>query len=189
MLPGEAALLEERRQFLQTIESLSDEEFERGTTLCAEWAPRDVLAHLLGEEERSVAYLTNLLRISAANDKIVAEYRAKTRQDLTQRARAWASRVTWSHRFFAVGLLGDVATHHQDVLRGVGRTREIPEASKNAILREGVILGGTKLLRHHVVPTDGGRALGRGREVRGTREALGLWLAGRQGLEPELEGL
>ena len=189
MFPGEGALLEERRQFLATIESLTDDEFEHGATLCTEWAPRDVLAHLLGEEDHLASYFANLLRISRANDAIVERYRGKTRQEMTQRARAWAARVALSNRPAAIGLLQDVATHHQDVLRGLGKTREIPEASKNAILREGVVLGGRKLLTHRVVPTDGGRALGRGREVRGTREALGLWLSGRAGLEAELEGL
>ena len=83
-------------------------------------------------------------------------------------------------------LLGDLAVHHQDVIRGLGRHRKVPDASAAAILREGVLLGSKRLLTHRVVPTDGGRALGRGRTVRGMREALGLWLAGRSGLDREL---
>jgi hypothetical protein len=88
-------------------------------------------------------------------------------------------------------LIGDVSVHHQDVLRGLGRTREIPPEVAAAIFREGVILStGTKrnLLRYRVEPTTrGGRPLGRGRRVRGSSEAIGLWLAGRKGLEAELE--
>ena len=60
-----------------------------------------------------------------------------------------------------------------------------------AIFREGVILStGTKrnLLRYRVEPTTrGGRTLGRGKRVRGTSEAIGLWLAGRRGLDAELD--
>jgi hypothetical protein len=37
------------------------------------------------------------------------------------------------------------------------------------------------------VLTDGDRAVGRGREVRGTREALGMWLSGRDSVADELE--
>ena len=88
-------------------------------------------------------------------------------------------------------LIGDVSVHHQDVLRGLGRIRTIPPEVAAAIFREGVLLStGTKrnLLRYRVEPTTvGGRSLGRGRVVRGATEALGLWLAGRRGLEDELE--
>jgi hypothetical protein len=88
-------------------------------------------------------------------------------------------------------MLGDVCVHHQDVLRGLGRTRQLTPGIAAAIFREGVVLStGTKsnLLKHRVEPTTpGGRALGRGRVVRGSTEALGLWLAGRKGLDDELE--
>ena len=87
-------------------------------------------------------------------------------------------------------LIGDVSMHHQDVLRGLGRTRELPTLAAGALFREGVVLStGTKrnLLRHKVIPsTPGGFTIGRGRTVRGTTEALGLWLAGRRGIDAEL---
>jgi len=50
-LLGVDELCRERRAFMATIESLSDEDFENGRTLCAEWAPRDVLGHLLGTSD------------------------------------------------------------------------------------------------------------------------------------------
>ena len=83
--------------------------------------------------------------------------------------------------------LGDLGMHHQDVLRGLGRTRDIPDPIRAAILREGMVLGAKTLMAHKVVPTDGGRSVGRGPVVRGTSEALGLWLAGRKGIDAELE--
>ena len=43
------------------------------------------------------------------------------------------------------------------------------------------MLGPHRLLRYRVVPDDGGRPMGRGAVVRGSSEALGLWLAGRTG--------
>jgi hypothetical protein len=102
------------------------------------------------------------------------------------RARHWADKPAPSSRALAWFFLGDTAVHHQDILRGLGRQREVPEAARAAILREGVVLGGKKLLSHRVEPIDGGPALGRGPTVRGTREALGLWLTGRSAVEPEL---
>lgn len=83
--PGEDALRAERSAFVGTVSALAPDLFETGPTLCAGWAPRDVLAD------------------------------------------------------------------------------------------------------HRVVPTDDvGRAVGVGRVVRGPAVALGLWLSGRDGVEPGL---
>jgi len=87
----------------------------------------------------------------------------------------------------AFALLGDVAVHHQDVLRPLGLPYHVPPPSRRAILREGMVLGVRRLWTHRVEPVDGGMAIGRGPVVRGTMTALGLWLAGRRGVEDELD--
>lgn len=186
LLPGEADLRSERTAFLGTVEGLSGEEFETGPTLCAGWAPRDVLAHLLGIEDEPGEYARALGRLSVAHDRIVRKARGRSRAELIARAHRWAGRPALSNRVAAYGLLGDVAVHHQDVLRGLGRRRELPDAVAAAVLREGAVLGVRRLRTHKVVPTDGGRAFGFGREVRGPREALGMWLAGRDSVADEL---
>ena len=53
----------------------------------------------------------------------------------------------------------------------------------------GRLLGGRRLLSHRVEPTGVGHALGRGQVVRGTTEALGVWLRGRRSVEGEAERL
>ena len=184
--PGEQDLLDERAAVLDTIESLSDEEFERGTTLCEEWAPRDVLAHLIGVDRGLADYARTYGNVRRANAAIVERSRQLTRAELMDQARVWAVAPSLTTRSAAVFLLGDVAVHHQDILRGLGRTREVPGPARAAILREGVVLGPQRLLHYRVVPDDGGRAMGRGQVVRGSSEALGLWLTGRAGLESEL---
>jgi hypothetical protein len=86
-------------------------------------------------------------------------------------------------------VLGDLAIHHQDILRGLGLTRQVPHTVANTILLESLQLSlwlNRRVLRHRIVPTDGGRPCGRGPEVRGTREALGMWLSGRDSLAGEL---
>lgn len=186
LMPGERALREERTAFGTTIAGLSDEEFEGGPTLCAGWAPRDVAAHVLGIDNEPLEYVRAGGRLAAAHDRIVTKARSLSRAEVEKRLRRWAASPAPQARLAAAGLLGDVAVHHQDVLRGVGRSRVVPEASRAAILREGVVLGGRRLLTHRVVPTDGGRSLGRGAVVTGTREALGMWLCGRAAVEPEL---
>lgn len=180
----------ERHRFLDTTVSLTDAEFEHGHTLCSAWAPRDVLAHLIASRDL-MGYLRGGLRVNAVNAAQVARARALTRAELTERGHAWAASTGPVDKAVARFLLGDLGLHHQDVLRGLGRTRELPPPVAAAIFREGVLLStGTKrnLLRHRVEPTTvGGRNLGRGRRVRGTTEAIGLWLAGRPGLDDELE--
>jgi uncharacterized protein (TIGR03083 family) len=189
-LLGVAELCRERQGFLATIESLSDADFESGRTLCAEWAPRDVLAHLIGTADLAL-YVRTGMRIGVANAVAVERGRELDRAQLSARGQTWARRPILAHRVGAWGFLGDVSVHHQDVLRGLGRTRELPAGIAAAIFREGVILStGTRrnLLTHRVEPTTpGAPALGRGRVVRGSTEALGLWLAGRTGLDDELE--
>lgn len=189
MFPGERDLLTERAELVATMADLSDDEFESGRTLCSEWSPRDILAHVVGIDRGLVQYVGALGRVSRGNDRIVTAARARTRADLMRDAGQWAVAPSLAARIGAYGLLGDVAVHHQDVLRGLGRSRLVPESSSRAILREGAVLGAKRLLRHRIVPNDVGRPLGRGREVHGTAEQLGMWLAGRDSVTPELKGL
>ncbi|HEY7483176.1 MAG TPA: maleylpyruvate isomerase family mycothiol-dependent enzyme [Streptosporangiaceae bacterium] len=186
--PLEGEALAERARLLETLHSLTDDEFNGGPTLCAEWAPRDVLGHLIGVDD-----LTTYARrfgVGAANAAQVARARELSREDLMKRAEQWAARPSATSRFAAAFLLGDLSIHHQDILRGLGRTREVPPPVAAAILREGAFVlspvYNRRILRYKVIPTDDGRALGRGREVRGTREQLGMWLAGRDTLSDEL---
>lgn len=188
--PLEDELRAERRQVVATMASLSDEEFANGRTLCSEWAPRDVLAHLIGIDDRVVEYVKALGRVRLANRRMVDRYASWSRERLLQRAERWAQEIAATTRPVSAFYLGDCAMHHQDVLRGLGKEREVPDASADAILREGLLLGGARrLLTHRIIPTDGGRPLGRGPEVRGTREALGMWLGGRSEVAAELQML
>jgi uncharacterized protein (TIGR03083 family) len=185
--PGEHDLRVERALLVETLASLTDEEFESGPTLCEGWAPRDVLAHLLGSDTQLYRYVLALGRVDKANAQMVDAEKGKSRARLERRAEHWAAHPAPLSRPIAGFLLGDVAIHHQDVLRALGRRRVLPQASADAVYREGAMLGFRTLLTHRAVPLDGARPLGRGAEVRGTREALGMWLAGRAGIESELE--
>ena len=186
MFPSENEYRAERSSFLATIESLTPDELENGPTLCAGWAPRDVLGHLLGVDEKVTEYVKAGGNVHKANARLVERFRALDRDELLARAREWAERPALLSRIASFGLLGDLSVHHQDVVRGLGRHRDVPEPSARAILREGMILGAPKLRRYRVEPTDTGRAFGRGQVVRGTAEALGMWLGGRRAVESEL---
>jgi uncharacterized protein (TIGR03083 family) len=186
MLPGEHALREERRAIVETMRSLDSKTFETAPTLCDGWAPRDILAHVMGVDRALPEYVRAGGWVSTGNELIVRKARSTSTDELLAEAERWVDRPAPWTRMSALWLLGDNAMHHQDVLRPLGRSRDIPEACRNAILREGAFLGARRLLSYRVEPTDGGRPLGRGETVRGTSEALGLWLAGRQGVEAEL---
>lgn len=187
MLPGERALRDERRALVDTVAALSPDEFASAATLCEGWAPRDILAHVMGVDKQFGEYVRAGGWVSTANEVIVAKARQRSRDDLLAEAERWAENPGLPSRVGAVGLLGDNAIHHEDILRSLGRTRDIPDASANAMLREGALLGAAKLLHHRVEPTDGGFPLGRGQVVRGTRADLGMWLAGRNGSEARLQ--
>lgn len=186
MFPGEKDYRAERRALMATMESLTREEFESGPTLCEGWAPRDVLSHLVGIDDALPEYLRSFGLVNKANERIVERMRALSSDELLARGRDWAAKPALASLMAAYGLLGDVAVHHQDVLRAMGRRRDVPPASARAILREGTILGVKKLASYRVEATDTGRKVGRGQVVRGTAEALGMWLCGRRSVEPEL---
>ncbi|GAA4103682.1 maleylpyruvate isomerase family mycothiol-dependent enzyme [Actinomadura miaoliensis] len=188
--PHEEELRAERRRMIETMAELSDEEFQSGRTLCSRWAPRDVLAHVIFLDYPLASYLPHGPRINAANQAQVERARRLSRDRLMEWAAHWADRPSVTSRAGAAFLLGDLGMHHQDVLRGLGHERTVPDTVATAIFREGLQLSlwlNRRVLRHRLVPTDGHRPVGRGPEVRGTREALGMWLAGRDSVKGELE--
>jgi uncharacterized protein (TIGR03083 family) len=185
-----AAARAARNAFIDTVEGLTDAEFDDGTTLCAGWSPRDVLAHLIGTADIG-RYLRAPWRLHKINAEVVAAGRRQRRDTLIGMGRKWAEITGGWDRRLAGPLLGDLAMHHQDVLRGLGRTRVLPEVEEAALLREGMLLTIQKaqptLLKYRVEPTNGvGRPMGRGIPVRGTAEALGLWLGGRNVSDVEI---
>lgn len=172
-----------RRALVDTVAGLTDAEFDGGATLCAGWSPRDVLAHVIGTAELG-RYLRAPWRLHQINAEAVAAGRLQSRPELIAAGRRWAELPKRADRALSKLLLGDVAMHHQDVLRGLGRTRVLNPVEEAAIFAEGVSLTFQKLqptlFKYRVEPTNGvGRPRGRGIRVRGTAEALGLWLGGR----------
>lgn len=186
--PFEDELRAERHRLIDTLGGLSATEFDSGPTLCAKWAPRDVLGHVIFLDDFSI-YARFGGRINAANESMVERGRTLPRAKLMGVAARWADRPSTASRVGAAALLGDLAVHHRDIVRGLGLTREVPPQISRAILLEGLQLSlwlNRRALRHRVFPTDGGLPVGRGSVVRGTREALGIWLAGRDAVAPEL---
>ncbi|GAA4814067.1 maleylpyruvate isomerase family mycothiol-dependent enzyme [Streptomyces ziwulingensis] len=192
-LPLETELPAERIRLLHTLSTLSDEVFESGPTLCAGWSPRDVLGHLLGVD-RLLTFYRPWRHLAEVNRRQVRRARGLSRDRLMAEARAWARRPAWSSRLAALTALGDLAVHHQDIVRGLGVDRDLPLSVPSYILWDGAMLSSwsnLRILRYRVIPTDGHPPLGppealRLPEVLGGSEALGMWLAGRDSVAGEL---
>ncbi|MFF9003059.1 maleylpyruvate isomerase N-terminal domain-containing protein [Streptomyces achromogenes] len=192
-LPLEAELRAERKRLLRTLDSLPDDVFDEGPTLCTAWSPRDVLGHLIGVDHL-VSYYRPWLRLAAVNDRQVRRVRHLPRHRLMAEAREWAERPAWSSRLATLVSLGDLSVHHQDIVRGVGLARDMPPSVPSFILWDGAMLSSysnLRIFRYRVIATDGYPPLGapgflRPAEVLGTREALGMWLAGRDAVAGEL---
>ncbi|MFJ7769705.1 maleylpyruvate isomerase N-terminal domain-containing protein [Streptomyces sp. NPDC097107] len=193
-IPLERQLREERRRLLDTLDGLSDQAFESGHTLCSEWSPRDILAHLLAVDHPVVSYLPYGVFPHRANRAQVRRARRLPRSRMMTLGRAWADRPSLTSRLGASITLGDLSIHHQDIVRGLGLRRDVPASASTAILWDGAMLSmstNLRILRYRLVPTDGHPSIGRplalpAPEIHGTREALGLWLAGRDCVADEL---
>ncbi|MEV4342375.1 maleylpyruvate isomerase family mycothiol-dependent enzyme [Streptomyces sp. NPDC049590] len=193
-LPLDDELRAERHRLLATLEALPGEAFETGPTLCDGWSPRDVLGHLLGVDRAVTSYLWYGPCLGAANRAQVERARSLPRDRLMEKAARWADRPSWTSRLGAMVVLGDLAVHHQDIVRGLGLERDVSAPVSTLILWDGAMLScqtNLRIIRHRVVPTDGHPPIGCPSvpgvpEVRGTREALGLWLAGRDSVADEL---
>ncbi|AYG78001.1 hypothetical protein DWB77_00108 [Streptomyces hundungensis] len=190
----EQELRAERRRLISTLDTLPDEVFETGRTLCSEWAPRDILGHLLSVDHLAATYLPFGPFLHYANRKQVARARRLPRERLMDAARLWADKPSLSSRLGVVVTLGDLAIHHQDIVRGLGLHQEMPTCAPTFILWDGAMLSmqtNLRILRYRLTSTDGYPELGlpplpHAPEVRGTREALGMWLAGRDSVTEEL---
>lgn len=193
-LPYENELKAERHRLIDTLDGLTDDDFDNGTTLCSEWAPRDVLGHVVGLDHFLGSYLPYGIRVNDANQAQADRARRVSRDRLMEWARHWAAHPSMTSRLAAGILLGDLGVHHQDVIRGLGLKRDVPDPVATAIFREGLQLSmwlNRRTARYRLIPTDGHRPVAlptaNQGEVRGTREALGLWLTGRDSVVPELE--
>ena len=185
------ALLDaERADLLALLRDLSAEEWN-APSLCEGWRVREVAGHLLHDTIPPTTYLAIVARcrfgVDRVNNSLATKAGAmptgriveKLERDHGRTSSLWPSLI-----------LSDMLVHHQDILRPLGRTREIPPPRLRAALDRPDPFAfpwrRTRGLRW--VATDLDWSKGRGTEVRGTGEALALAIAGRPVVLDELEG-
>lgn len=166
-------------------------------TLCASWRVREVIAHVISYDDLPPRALLALalqgqFRSSRINALALARYSTCGPEQLLALLRAHLE-----PRGLPAALGGRVALtegviHHQDIRRGLGLPRVIPQQRLLIALRWALLgpdIGGLWRIRGvRVVATDLGFSAGAGPEVRGAAEALLMTLAGRRGVAGELTG-
>lgn len=98
---GQAAARAARTAFLDTVAGLTDAEFDDGPTLCAGWAPRDVLAHLIGTADVG-RYLRTPWRVHRINEQAAVAGRRQRRDTLIAMGRRWAQMPKPTDRRFEI---------------------------------------------------------------------------------------
>ena len=190
----------ERLDLTEFLASLADEQWD-APTLCSEWRVRDVAGHLIGTTnmKMSPSMLVTMARCGFNVNRLIA-------RDGIERGRAAPTALVDGLRAVIdsnslppgvkrpAGMLADAFLHHQDIRRGLGQPRPMPEDRLVATLEElkgyksPAIDARGRIKGLRLVATDADWATGDGPDVSGPGEALALLMGGRQALLEEVEG-
>jgi uncharacterized protein (TIGR03083 family) len=187
---------EERAELAAFLETLRPEQWD-APSLCAGWAVRDVVAHVVGYDPLGVGGFVRTLaqaRFDAdrANQRVIDDHRDADPALLIDLVRRYETPQGLTALFGARIALVDGTIHHQDIRRPLGLPRELPGERLRAALAFAVWappIGNPLRVRGlRLVATDVDWSSGRGPEVRGPGEALLLAAAGRAQVLDELDG-
>lgn len=187
---------EERADLLALLRQLSPAQWD-ASSLCTNWRVRDVATHIVSYDELSKAatvatFLRGGLRIGTVNDVALTRYRdLDTDRIVDLVARNLRPRGLPSG--FKGGIaLTDGTIHHQDIRRGLGLPRTIPEHRLVPVLTFSLgaptlpSKSNTRGLR--LIASDVDWTAGDGLEVTGPGEALLMAAAGRPSALDDLSG-
>jgi uncharacterized protein (TIGR03083 family) len=188
-------LREERQALVDFGRQLRPEEWNQ-PSLCAGWRVRDVFAHVVGVQKDALSYFTTP-GLNKANQKMVDRRKDLPTEQLTAELETLVDKPNFVVRFMPGLFLDDTWVHQQDIRWGLGehRQRQQNPETMQAILN---ILSGVAKRKYPTLKfsaTDLDWSIGEGKEVRGTAEAIAMFLAHRRAaalkhLEGEgLEGL
>src|SRR5437899_4313151 len=186
----------EREEFAALLEELTLQQWD-GPTLCEKWRVRDVVAHVIGYDPLSRPQLMRrmakgLVTHGGANAVGVAEYAAKSPEELTALMREYAVPHGLTSGFGGRIALTDGMIHQQDIRRPLGMQRTISAEPLRIALDftrwAPRLLGALQARGVRLVATDVDWAYGKGPEVRGSGEALLMAMAGRRAALDDLDG-
>ncbi|WP_345410792.1 maleylpyruvate isomerase family mycothiol-dependent enzyme [Actinomycetospora chlora] len=187
---------EERAELADLLAGLAPEQWD-APTLCAGWAVRDVVAHVIGYDAMGLGgFAANLaasgFRPDRANQRAVDALRDHSPAGLVELVRRYETPHGLTAMFGGRIALTDGAIHQQDIRRPLGLPRTIPADRLREVLDYAMVappVGASSRIRGlRLVATDVDWSRGSGPEVTGPGEALLMAAAGRADALDELEG-
>ncbi len=178
----------EQEQFVHLLRSLDEVDWA-SPSLCEGWSVRDVVVHTAAHIHNSQTDKALIRRFTVGPTTDLVAYLESAPHELTTSPRR-------ERRLFAEVQRGELMVHQQDVRRSLGTSRDIPFDEVSAVLSFGLQPIGSlgqafareRVGRLRLVTTDGDWSWGRGKEVRGSAEALLMATAGRESAVDELDG-
>ena len=188
----------ERRVLADVLDSLTDDQWAT-PSLCAGWAVRDVVAHLVFPMRMGMVRLMGKLAVRRFDFARLSDEEARGDPRSPHELVA-ALRANAEHRFHPPGFgseapLTDVIIHGQDIRRPLGLPRAVDEIPMRIALdlltspkaTRGFIAKG-RLSGLRLEATDLGWSHGAGAVIAGPSDALAMAIAGRKSALAELEG-
>ena len=187
---------DERERFASFLDGLTPQQWN-SPTLCELWTVREVAIHTVSYDELSTAglvgrFLKGRLNTERINAIGVADYADRSPEQITALIRAHAQPHGLTGGFGGKIALTDGMIHQQDIRRSIGLPRTIDPARLRTALDFArfapTIRGAWRARGVRLVATDLDWAYGKGREVRGSGEALLMAMAGRRAALDDLDG-
>jgi uncharacterized protein (TIGR03083 family) len=187
---------DERAEFAAFLHGLTPEQWD-SPTLCQLWRVRDVAIHTVSYDELSTAglvarFLKGRLSVGRINAVGVADYADRSPQQIVALIRANVEPHGLTGGFAGRIALTDGMIHQQDIRRPLGLPRTIDQERLRTALDFArfapTIRGAWRARGTRLVAIDLDWSYGKGKEVRGTGEALLMAMAGRRAALDNLEG-
>lgn len=187
---------EEREDFADLLAGLSPKQWNH-PSLCERWRVHDVVAHVLSYDELSRwqvmrRFVKGGFVPSRVNAIGVAEYAARSPDQLTQLMHACIPPRGFMAAFGGMPALVDGTIHHQDIRRPLGIPRAIPAMRLRTVLdyalRAPAVRGAWRARGVRLSATDLDWVHGSGPAVEGPGEALLMAMAGRSDALNQLTG-
>lgn len=181
----------ERAALATTLAEIAPEEWAHDT-LCPGWTVQDIAAHVISNPQIGWGQMAGLMARNLGrsyNAMIFREVKRlgarETRESILEDFERLATSTRHVPTTTTVEPLIDALLHHQDIVRPLGRTREMPpEAAAVAadrVRRLAPLMGTRKLLRSvRLVATDVEWSRGDGPSVEGPMQELLMIASGRE---------
>jgi uncharacterized protein (TIGR03083 family) len=188
--------VQERGELLALLRELTPAQWN-SPTLCADWSVRQVATHIVSYDEltklqTAAIFLRGGLRTANVNEIALSRYRELDLDGVVDLVARFQRPRGLTAAMGAGIALTDGTIHHQDIRRGLGILRAIPQERLRPVLN--FSLGAPTLPSKSnrrglkLVATDVDWSFGDGPEVSGPGEALLMAVAGRRAALAELHG-